>query len=215
MNATLLTTSAEHVLELIGIVAFALSGAMVAIRKDFDVVGIIFLAELTALGGGVIRDVLIGTTPPTSFQHLDLLLTPVAAAAVAMFAHTAVDRINWPILLFDAMGLGLFTVNGTLVASGKGLPMVPAAILGVATGVGGGLIRDIVARDVPLLVRRDSEIYAIPATVGAFVVAFAYGQGAYNIIVGVAAALLVFALRAAAIALGWHAPGAWRRRRAD
>lgn len=210
MDTAQFGSHAEYVLELIGIVAFALSGAMLAIRKDFDVVGIVLLAEMAALGGGVVRDVLIGSVPPTAFRNLDYLLTPLAVGLVAALAHETIGRINRSILFFDAVGLALFTVNGTLLARDAGLSPVPAALLGMVTGVGGGLIRDVVARDTPLVVRRDSEIYAIPAALGALVVAFADAQDAYGPAVGIAAAALILGLRLAALGFGWRAPGARR-----
>jgi uncharacterized membrane protein YeiH len=211
MDTAQFSGHAEYVLELVGIVAFALSGAMLAIRKDFDVVGIVFLAEVAALGGGVVRDVLIGSVPPTAFLNLDYLLSPIVVGLMAAIAHEPIGRIHRPILFFDAVGLALFTVNGTLLARNAGLSPVPAALLGVTTGVGGGLIRDIVARDTPLVVRRDSEIYAIPAALGALVVAFADARDAYGPAVGIAAAVLILALRVAALGFGWRAPGARRR----
>jgi hypothetical protein len=106
---------------------------------------------------------------------------------VAALVHEVIDRINLSILFVDAVGLALFTVNGTLLARDAGLSPVPAALLGVTTGVGGGLIRDVVARDTPLVVRRDSEIYAIPATLGALVVATADANDAYGPAIGIAA----------------------------
>ncbi|MGH2603004.1 MAG: trimeric intracellular cation channel family protein [Dehalococcoidia bacterium] len=211
MDTAQLTSDVERVIEILGIIVFALSGAMLAIRKDFDIVGIVILAVITALGGGVIRDLLIGSAPPVAFDRLDYLLLPLGVAAVAAVAHTALERIRRPILVFDALGLALFTVNGTLIANNAGLGPAPAALLGITTGVGGGLIRDIVARDVPLIVRRDSEIYAIPAALGALLVALLHGVHGLNAaVVGFTAAALIFAVRAAAMTLGWRAPGALR-----
>jgi uncharacterized membrane protein YeiH len=208
VDRSLLSADTQHVFELIGIFAFALSGAMMAIRKRFDVVGIVLLAELTALGGGILRDVVIGDTPPVAFRRLDYLAVPAAAAVVAAIAHPAVNRVLRPLLVFDAAGLALFAVTGTLVALDAGIDPVPAAVLGVMTGVGGGLMRDVVAREIPVVVRPDSELYAIPAAIGALTVAFAADAGASPAAVGAAAAAAVFAVRVAAIQRGWHAPGA-------
>ena len=211
MNTAQFAHLADYLLELVGITTFAISGAMLAVRKDFDVVGIVLLAGVTALGGGVLRDLLIGTTPPAAFLHVDYLAVAGLVGVVTVFVHTALDRIERPVLVFDAIGLALFTVNGTLLAREAGLSTIPAAMLGVTTGVGGGLVRDVIARDVPLVVRRDSEIYAIPSAVGALVVAVAHTHDAYSPAVGIAAAVLVLGLRGAAIGAGWRAPGAWRR----
>jgi len=201
----------ERAVELVGIVVFALSGAMLAIRKDFDVVGCVVLASVTALGGGVIRDLIIGHTPPVAFQRVIYLVAPIVAAVVAMFAHRLIDRLNRPILVFDAMGLALFTVNGTLVATSAGLAPFPAAVLGVVTGVGGGVLRDVIAREVPLIAQRRTELYAIPALMGALLVAFLVARGWDRAVVGLVAIGLIFAVRAAAMRFRWYAPGAYRR----
>ena len=157
---------AQHALELAGIVAFALSGATVAIRKGFDAVGIVLLALLTALGGGVIRDLLIGATPPAAFRDVELLILPVVAALVAMVVHPVIDRLYRVVLLLDAAGLALFSVTGTLIAAEAGLQPVQAAFLGIVTCVGGGVLRDVVALEVLVLVRADSDLYAVPAALG-------------------------------------------------
>ena len=152
----LLDDGVQLAFELVGIFAFAVSGALMAIRKDFDVVGIVLLAGITALGGGVARDVFIGAIPPVAFTNLGYFLMPVAAAAVAFFAHPAFERLTTAVLVFDAAGLGFFCVGGTLKALEYGLRPLPAAALGVVTGVGGGLLRDVIAREVPALVRPDT-----------------------------------------------------------
>jgi uncharacterized membrane protein YeiH len=127
----LLDHGVQLAFELVGIFAFAVSGALMAIRKDFDVVGIVLLAGITALGGGVARDVVIGAIPPVAFTHLGYFLMPVAAAAVTFFAHPAFERLTTAVLVFDAAGLGLFCVGGTLKALAYGLSPLPAAALGV------------------------------------------------------------------------------------
>lgn len=211
VDSVVFSNDVERVVEIIGIVVFALSGAMLAIRKDFDVVGVVVLATVTALGGGVIRDVLIGREPPIAFEHVQYLIVPIVAAFVAMVAHPIIDRMKRSILIFDAMGLALFTVNGTLIATSAGLEPLPAAVLGVTTGVGGGVLRDVIARDVPLVVQRRTELYAIPAVVGALLVAFLVDRGWDRALVGVAAIGLIFAIRAAAMRFRWYAPGAYRK----
>jgi uncharacterized membrane protein YeiH len=215
VDRSLFANDAQLAFELVGIFAFALSGAMMAIRKEFDVIGIVLLAGLTALGGGVLRDVLIGDTPPVAFERLDYLLVPAVATLLAIVAHPSVHRLLRPLLVFDAAGLAVFSVSGTLKAFDAGLHPLPAALLGVVTGVGGGLLRDVVSREVPVLVRADSDLYAIPAAVGALAVAFLADAGQYSTAVGVGAALGVFGIRVAAMTFGWRAPGAWRRASRD
>src|SRR5918993_997333 len=129
MPPPLLDPGLQLAFELVGIVAFAVSGALLAIRKDFDIVGIVLLAGITALGGGVVRDVLIGATPPVAFTHLGYFLMPVGAAAVAFFAHRVIERLTTAVLVFDAAGLGVFCVLGTLKALDHGLRPLAAAAL--------------------------------------------------------------------------------------
>jgi uncharacterized membrane protein YeiH len=206
------TQTALWVLELIGIFVFAISGALTAIQRDFDAVGILILAEVTALGGGVVRDLIIGDTPPGAFRDVWLLLVPLAAATVAFFAHPVVERLTFGILLFDAAGLGLFCVTGTLKALDHGLGPVQSAVLGVTTAVGGGLLRDVIARQTPALFRVDSDLYSIPAMLGAAAVTVAHRLELPMPVAAPAAALFVFAFRVVAMVRHWTAPRAWNRR---
>lgn len=199
--------------ELVGIFAFAVSGALMAIRKDFDVVGIVLLAGITALGGGVARDVIIGATPPVAFTHLGYFLVPVVAAAVTFFAHPAFERLMTAVLVFDAAGLGFFCVSGTLKALAYGLPPLPAAALGVLTGIGGGVLRDMIAREIPAMVRPDSELYAVPAIAGALAVVALQELGYRGPWIAAGAVAFIFVFRLLAMARHWRAPTAWRRRR--
>ncbi|MER7278593.1 TRIC cation channel family protein [Dactylosporangium sp. NPDC000244] len=206
--------TALGVLEFTGIFVFAISGALVAIQKGFDAVGILILAEVTALGGGVVRDLVIGDTPPGAFRNAWYLLIPLAAATVAFFAHPVVERLNFGVLLFDAAGLGLFCVTGTLKALAHGLGPVQSAVLGVTTGVGGGLLRDVIARETPAVVKYDTDLYSIPAMVGAAVVTVAYKLHWPLTVAAPAAAVFVFGFRVVAMVRHWRAPRAWTRGRA-
>ncbi|WP_189334231.1 trimeric intracellular cation channel family protein [Actinoplanes ianthinogenes] len=200
------------VLELVGIFVFAISGALTAIKKDFDAIGILILAEVTATGGGVIRDLIIGDTPPAAFRQVEVLLVPLIAAVVAFFAHPVVERLNFTVLLFDAAGLGLFCVTGTLKALDHGLGPVQSAALGVTTGVGGGLLRDVIARETPALVQVNTDLYAIPAMLGAAAVTVAHRLELPMSVAAPAAAAFVFAFRVVAMVRHWTAPRAWTRR---
>lgn len=204
------THIALGILELVGLFVFAISGALTAIQKVFDAVGILILAEVTALGGGVLRDLIIGDTPPAAFRQVEYLLVPLAAAVVAFFAHSVVERVAFGVLLFDAAGLALFCVTGTLKALDHGLGPVQSALLGVTTAVGGGLLRDIVARQTPALVTVDSDLYSIPAMVGAAGVTVAFRLDLPMSVAAPAAAVLVFAFRVLAMVRHWRAPQAWR-----
>ena len=128
-------------LDLTGIFAFAISGALMAIRRDFDIVGIAILAVITTLGGGILRDLVLGHTPPPAFARWEYLVVPLAAAAVTFVAHPELERFMRTLLVFDAAGLGLFCVAGTVKALEHGLAPVAAATLGVTTAVGGGVLQ--------------------------------------------------------------------------
>jgi uncharacterized membrane protein YeiH len=194
------------VIEAVGVFAFAVSGALLAVRRGFDIVGIVVLAIITAIGGGVMRDVLLGDTPPDAFTEWSTFAAPLAAAALTFFFHPAVERLMRTVLVFDAAGLGLFCVAGTVKALQYGLGVLPATALGVTTGVGGGLLRDVVARETPVLVDPRSELYAIPAIAGALVVAVAWELDAYRPALGAVVAVAIVAVRLAALRRGWRAP---------
>ena len=198
-------------LDLIGIFTFAVSGALLAIQRDFDVVGIAVLAIVTALGGGILRDLLLGDAPPVAFARWEYLAVALAAAGVTFVAHPELGRLTPTLLVFDAAGLGLFCVSGTVKALEFGLAPVAAVTLGVTAAVGGGVLRDVFARETPALVRSDSELYAVPAVAGGAVVAIAWELGAYAPALGAGVAVAVFATRALALRRHWRGPRALRR----
>lgn len=191
-------------LDLIGIFAFATSGALMAIRRDFDIVGIAILAVTTALGGGIVRDLVLGATPPLAFTQWAYLVVPLAAAGVAFVAHPQLERLGGALLVFDAAGLGLFCVSGTVKALDHGLAPVAAATVGVTTAVGGGVLRDVFAREAPALVRPDSELYAVPAIAGALAVSIAWELDAYEPALGSVTAGLIFGVRILALRFHWR-----------
>ncbi|MFJ3925853.1 trimeric intracellular cation channel family protein [Streptomyces sp. NPDC090022] len=201
----------QHALDLAGIFVFATAGALLAVRKNFDVFGIAVLALATALGGGLFRDLVIGAVPPAAFGELSFFLTPLIAAAIVFFLHPEVQRINRAINIFDAAGLGLFCVTGTTKAYEYGLGLTASAALGVVTAVGGGVLRDVLANEVPSLLR-DREMYAVPAMVGASMVAVFIGLGVLNPMTSGFAVATAFVLRLLAIRYHLRAPLAWNRR---
>ncbi|GGO92947.1 trimeric intracellular cation channel family protein [Wenjunlia tyrosinilytica] len=210
MPSDLYTPHLQHTLDIIGIFVFAISGGLLAVRKNFDIFGIAVLAQVTALGGGVLRDVLIGAVPPAAFTDMWFFFTPLVAAALVFFLHPEVERINKAVQFFDAAGLGLFCVTGTIKAYAYGLGLVPSAALGVATAAGGGVVRDVLANQVPSLLRWD-EIYAVPAMVGATLVALLIRFDEFNATTGTLSAVVAFVLRLLAIRFEWRAPRAWHR----
>jgi uncharacterized membrane protein YeiH len=191
-------------LELIGLFAFGISGAFMAIQRDFDVVGIAILAIITALGGGILRDVVLGDTPPPAFTQWEYLAVPLAAALVAFFAHPAIGRLMRALLIFDAAGLALFCVVGALKAVEYGLGPLPAALMGMVTGIGGGMLRDVLAGRVPIVLR--GELYATPALVGAGIAVLGVAAGIDEVLVAVAGAVVCLVWRLLAMRRGWTAP---------
>lgn len=193
------------VLDLLGIFVFAISGALVAVRKDLDVFGVLVLAGTTGLGGGFLRDVLIGATPPAALADWRYLMVPVGAGLVTFFFHPTLGRMERVVNVLDAFGLALFCVTGALKALSYGLGPVPAALMGMVTGIGGGMARDLLAGRVPAVFR--GELYATPALAGA---ALAVVADQYldlgNLLVAVLGGGVCLVWRLLAMWLNWQAP---------
>ena len=181
-------------LDLTGTFAFALNGALTAIRlARLDVVGVITLGMITALGGGIIRDVLIDSLPPATFSDWRYLTVAAAGSLVAFLFGRRLERLARPILILDAAGLSLFAVSGALKALDFDLGLGQAVILGAVTAVGGGTVRDVLIGRIPVVLR--SELYAIPALAGALTVVVAERMGAGEVPAAVCAASLCFVIR--------------------
>ncbi|MDN4610604.1 trimeric intracellular cation channel family protein [Arthrobacter burdickii] len=194
--------------DLLGVFFFAVSGSLLAARKGFDIVGSLLLASLASLGGGVARDLIIDV-PPAAFTTPAYLLPPLLATVLVYFVFSGVERVKRVLVIFDAAGLALFCITGTIKALEVGLNPVSAVLLGVTTAVGGGLLRDVVANEIPQLFD-PRDIYALPALLGAVVVTALYLTGTFTLFTGSVAASLVFTLRVLAWRYGWHAPLAAR-----
>ncbi|MGW2814761.1 trimeric intracellular cation channel family protein [Streptomyces sp. NPDC001415] len=208
----LFSPSVQHALDLVGIFVFAISGALLAVRKNFDVFGIAVLAEVTALGGGLFRDLIIGAVPPAAFSDLGYFVTPLLAAVLVFFLHPEVERTQTAVNVFDAAGLGLFCVTGTTKAYDYGLGLTSSAALGLATAVGGGVLRDVLANEVPSLLRWDRDLYAVPAIVGSTMIVLFIRFDLLNAGTSGLAVVTAFLLRIAALKYHWRAPRAWHRR---
>jgi uncharacterized membrane protein YeiH len=210
-STTGLEPALERSLDLIGVFAFALSGGLLAVRKGFELVGVTSLALVTALGGGVIRDIVLGATPPTAFSDVLYLVVPLAAAAVVFIGHWVINRrIVQAVLIFDAAGLGLFCVTGAVKASSFGASAVGAVLIGVISAAGGGIIRDVLANEQPSLFQKESTLYAIPAAIGAGIVVTSWRNDFYSGGVAIVVAMVVFLVRIAALRFGWRAPTPYR-----
>jgi uncharacterized membrane protein YeiH len=162
------------VLNLAGTFVFGLSGGLAAVRAQLDLFGVVVLSAVVGLAGGIIRDVLIGT-PPATFRDWRYLAAAAAAGVVCFFAGRALERAERSVMVFDALGLGLFAVTGATKALQFGLGPVQAVLLGAITGVGGGMLRDVLLREIPTVLREG--LYAVPALLGAAVLAAAQQAG--------------------------------------
>lgn len=197
----------ERGLELLGLFVFAVSGAMLAVRKGFEVVGIVSLALVTAMGGGVVRDLILGDLPPLAFRDVWYFVVPLVAASLVFAFHSVIDRhLHRSVLVFDAMGLGLFSVTGAVKAAEYATTAVGAVSLAVVTAIGGGIMRDVLANDPPQIFHPDSRLYAIPAAAGAAVIVVLIRNDAYVSVVAALVAAGVCAARLAALRWGWRAP---------
>jgi uncharacterized membrane protein YeiH len=191
-------------LDLLGVFVFGLSGATLALDKRLDLFGVLVLSAVTALGGGLLRDLLIGDTPPAALDDARYLMAAGLAGLVTFVAAGRIDRIAGAVRLFDAAGLGLFVATGTAKALDAGLDVVPAVVVGCLTGIGGGMARDVLVGEVPVVLRR--ELYAVPAVLGATVVTVGDGLGTPASATATAAAVVVFVVRMLGVWRVWHFP---------
>ena len=197
------------ILDLAGVFVFALSGGLVAVRKRFDLFGVLVLACTTALGGGIVRDLLIGAVPPVGISDWRLLAVACLGGLVTFAYHPGVERVARLVKVLDAAGLALFAVSGALKAiQVPGMPAIAAVLVGTITAVGGGVLRDLLAGQVPEVLRR--ELYAVPALLGATAVVAAQRAGLLTTATVWAAALLVFGIRMVAVVLHLNAPQPFR-----
>lgn len=194
-----------YILEIIGTIAFSVSGAVVGIKKKMDILGVATLGIITAVGGGILRDIIIGVVPPTAFRNPAYTLIAIAVAVLAFFPFVSrkinLDHFVW--ILADSIGLGAFTMIG--VSSGTAFNnLFLEVFLGVLTGVGGGVIRDICSGDIPMIFVK--HFYACPCIIGAIICAI---LNRYDpdlaIVVGFAVILI---LRLLAAKFKWHLPKA-------
>ncbi|BCW46570.1 trimeric intracellular cation channel family protein [Arthrobacter sp. StoSoilB5] len=200
-------------LDLVGVFFFAVSGSLLAARKQFDIVGSVLLASIVSLGGGAIRDVVINAGPPVAFTNPVYLVPPLLAALLVYFLFSSVQRFTSLLTLFDAGGLALFCITGTLKALTAGMNPVAAILLGVTTAVGGGLLRDITANEIPTLFDA-RDIYALPAFVGAGLTTLLWHLGLFSGLTACLVAGIVFAFRVTAWRRSWYVPLAvrgWQR----
>mgnify|MGYP001346164036 FL=1 len=191
-------------LDLVGTLVFALSGALVGVRRDLDLFGIAVLAVSAGTGGGGLRALLRGTAPPAALTNELYLPVALVAAGVGVFYHPRIAKLSSSVRPLDAVGLGFFAIAGTLKALDNGQDAVVAVLLGVLTGVGGGVIRDVLVAEVPVVLRQ--EIYALAALVGAAAFVALREAEVTKAIAVPASVALVVALRILAMRRNWQAP---------
>lgn len=191
------------VLNLAGTFVFGLSGGMAAVRAKFDLFGAIVLAAVVGLAGGIIRDLLIGI-PPATFRDWRYLAAAGAAGLVTILAHPTIDRFERPIAVLDAAGLALFCVTGAATALANHLGVAASVILGAITGIGGGMLRDILVGETPAVLR--GGLYAVPALIGAGIVVVCYQLGARSLAFPIIGALACFGVRLAGLRFGIGLP---------
>ncbi len=191
-------------LNLIGTFAFGLSGGILAVKKQMDLFGVLVLSVATGLGGGIMRDLILGHTPPATVTDWRYLAAAGLAGLLVFVWYSRIANHGTFITTFDAVGLSIFTVTGTIIALAAGLGPAPAALLGMLTGVGGGVLRDVLAAEVPLILR--SEIYAVASLLGAVIIITANQVGFSGLPVEIIAAVAIFTLRMVSVRRGWRIP---------
>ena len=192
------------VLDLVGTFVFALSGGMAGVNRRLDIFGVLVLAFVAANTGGIARDLLIGAVPPAAIADWRYLAVALAAGLITFYAYDLIARLRSPVLMFDGAGLALFAVAGTQKALGFGLDPVMAAVLGMLTGIGGGVMRDVLLAEIPVVLR--AELYAVAALAGAAIVVIGEALGLPSAAVVVAGIGFCFGLRVLAIRRGWNLP---------
>ena len=191
--------------DLLGTFVFALSGAVLAVRHRLDLFGVLVLACVTAVTGGIVRDLLIGAVPPASLADWRYLAIAMLAGLVTFRWHAIIERLHNPVRVFDAAGLALYAVLGTGKALAFGLSPFAATLLGVMSGIGGGMARDLLVARTPVVLQ-PTEIYAVAALAGGGIVAIAHAFGLPQVPAMMVGALLCFGLRFMAIRRGWRLP---------
>ena len=195
------------VLDLIGTFVFALSGARAGVKQRLDLFGVLVLSFAAASAGGITRDLLLGSSPPAAISDWRYLGASLLAALIIFFGYPKIERLQNlrnQVLVFDAAGLALFAVVGTQKALGYGINPIMAALLGMLSGIGGGMLRDVLLAQIPTVLR--SELYAVAALAGAVVVVIGHMLNLSPSAIAIAGAALCFGIRLVAIRRGWQLP---------
>ncbi|HTY55113.1 MAG TPA: trimeric intracellular cation channel family protein [Candidatus Binataceae bacterium] len=200
-------------LDLGGTFVFALSGGMTAVKHRLDLFGVLVLSFAAAVAGGITRDVLIGAVPPAALSDWRYLAVPFVAGLITFLWSPIINWMRNPVQVLDAIGLALFAVDGTSKALAFHLEPVAAAMLGMLTGIGGGIVRDVLVLQIPIVLR--AELYAVAALAGASIVVIGHMLELPSAPIAVAGVVVCLGLRLMAIRYGWHLPTARNSHSAD
>ena len=202
-------TTVLLVLDLLGTFVFAISGAAAGVRSRLDVFGVSVLAVVAGNAGGVTRDVLLGAVPPAAISDWRYVAASLVAGAMTFLWYPNVKRVRHVVLLFDAAGLGIFAVAGAHKALAYGVNPFAAVLLGMLTGIGGGVARDLLVKRVPVVLR--TEVYAIAALAGAAIVVTGHVLHWPPTATTISGAMLCVVMRVVALRRGWNLPVADHR----
>jgi uncharacterized membrane protein YeiH len=204
VNGHILINTLLVAFDLGGTFVFALSGATAAVKHRLDLFGVLVLSFAAGNSGGIARDVMIGAVPPAAISDWRYIAVSIFAGLITFFWYRIINRLSSPVLLFDAAGLALFAVSGTGKALAFHAEPVAATLLGMLTGIGGGMVRDVLVREIPTVLR--TELYAVAALMGAAVVVIGRMLDFPSAAAAVAGAVLCFGLRFMAMRRGWQLP---------
>ena len=204
LNEQVVVSTLLVAFDLGGTFVFALSGATVAVKHRLDLFGILVLSFAAGNSGGIARDVMIGAHPPAAVSDWRYVAVSLLAGLITFYWYRIINRLSSPVLVFDAAGLALFAVSGAGKALAFHAGPVAATLLGMLTGVGGGMMRDVLVREIPTILR--TELYAVAALIGAAVVVLGRMLHLPSSAAAVAGAVLCFGLRFIAMRRGWQLP---------
>lgn len=190
--------------DLAGTFVFALSGATAGVKHRLDLFGVLVLSFAAGNSGGIARDVMIGADPPAAISDWRYIAVSMLAGLLTFYWYRVIDRLNSPVLVFDAAGLALFAVAGAGKALAFHAGPIAAILLGMLTGIGGGMVRDILVREIPTVLR--TELYAVAALIGAAVEVIGRMLHVRSFAAAAAGAILCFGLRFFAMRRGWQLP---------
>jgi uncharacterized membrane protein YeiH len=213
VNENVLMSTLLVAFDLGGTFVFALSGAAAGVKHRLDLFGVLVLSFAAGNSGGIARDVMIGAVPPAAISDWRYVAVSILAGLIAFYWYRVIDRLNSPVLVFDAGGLALFAVSGAGKALAYHAGPVAATLLGMLTGIGGGMVRDVLVREIPTVLR--TEVYAVAALIGAAVVVMGRMLHLPSAAAAATGAVLCFGLRLLAMRLGWHLPIARSLKQSD